>query len=160
MYARLAERLAQEGFTVLRFSFRGHGRSAATQRGVTIAGEMLDVAAAVERLATENAGPMSLVAVGRHLQRQAREPPGCLADAHPGRGRRHGAPHCPQLHDATPPSARYRADLLALTALTATWVTLADRAEAAKLGYTGPKLIPKAAGTLVESFRACSYPYF
>ncbi len=45
MFVQLAERLSDTGFTVLRFSFRGHGRSGSTQRGVTIAGEMLDLQA-------------------------------------------------------------------------------------------------------------------
>ena len=42
MFVRLADRLAAEGFTVLRFSFRGRGKSAGSPRGVTIAGELLD----------------------------------------------------------------------------------------------------------------------
>ena len=46
MYERLASRLADAGAGVLRFSFRGHGRSGGTPRGVTLAGEMLDVEAA------------------------------------------------------------------------------------------------------------------
>jgi uncharacterized protein len=62
MFARLAERLAEEGFTVLRFSYRGHGRSGGTQRGVTIAGEMLDLEAAVSYVLDENSGPLSIVA--------------------------------------------------------------------------------------------------
>lgn len=40
MFRRLAESLADDGFRVLRFSFRGHGRSGGTQRGATIAEEM------------------------------------------------------------------------------------------------------------------------
>jgi alpha-beta hydrolase superfamily lysophospholipase len=47
MYVRLADRLADGGVGVLRFSFRGHGRSGGTARGVTIAGEMLDLEAVV-----------------------------------------------------------------------------------------------------------------
>ena len=35
--------LAEAGLEVLRFSFRGHGSSAGTSRGATIAGEMLDL---------------------------------------------------------------------------------------------------------------------
>jgi alpha-beta hydrolase superfamily lysophospholipase len=62
MFARLAERLAHGGWTVLRFSFRGHGRSDGTQRGVTIAGEMLDLQAAVEHVAARYAGPLAVVA--------------------------------------------------------------------------------------------------
>jgi uncharacterized protein len=61
MYKRLAARLAGSGFTVLRFSYRGHGGSGGSQRGVTIAGEMLDLQAAVE-LAADFGGPLSLVA--------------------------------------------------------------------------------------------------
>jgi uncharacterized protein len=56
MFVRLADRLAGEGFAVLRFSFRGHGHSGGTQRGVTIAGEMLDLQAAAE-LALHGYGP-------------------------------------------------------------------------------------------------------
>ena len=56
MFVRLADRLASEGFAVLRFSFRGHGHSGGTQRGVTIAGEMLDLQAATE-LALRGYGP-------------------------------------------------------------------------------------------------------
>lgn len=48
MFARLATGLAEAGFAVLRFSFRGHGRSGGTDRGMTIAGEMLDLEAALD----------------------------------------------------------------------------------------------------------------
>ncbi|MGH9214039.1 MAG: alpha/beta hydrolase family protein [Acidimicrobiales bacterium] len=61
MFVRLADRLAEAGFTVLRFSFRGHGSSGDTQQGATIAGEMLDLQAAVD-LASQGAGPLSIVA--------------------------------------------------------------------------------------------------
>ncbi|MFQ6397541.1 alpha/beta hydrolase family protein [Nocardia sp. KC 131] len=47
MFVRLAQRLAAQGLNVVRFSFRGHGASAGTQEGVTIAGECLDLEAAV-----------------------------------------------------------------------------------------------------------------
>lgn len=50
MYVRLSDELAAAGFTVLRFSFRGHGGSGGTAEGMTIAGEMLDLQAALERL--------------------------------------------------------------------------------------------------------------
>lgn len=40
MSVRLADELAGRGLTVIRFSFRGHGRSAGTEEGVTVAGEM------------------------------------------------------------------------------------------------------------------------
>jgi alpha-beta hydrolase superfamily lysophospholipase len=62
MFTRLAERLAEEGFTVLRFSYRGHGRSGGTQRGVTIAGEMLDFEAAVNCAFEQSGGQLSVVA--------------------------------------------------------------------------------------------------
>lgn len=61
MYVRLAERLSAQGFTVLRFSYRGHGRSGGSQQGVTIAGEMLDLQAAVDQ-AAGFPGPLSIVA--------------------------------------------------------------------------------------------------
>jgi alpha/beta superfamily hydrolase len=47
MFVRLADRLAAKGFDLLRFSFRGHGHSGGTQIGLTIAGEMLDLQAAL-----------------------------------------------------------------------------------------------------------------
>jgi N-acetylglucosaminyl-diphospho-decaprenol L-rhamnosyltransferase len=56
MFVRLAAGLVERGFTVLRFSFRGHGSSGGGQRGVTIAGELLDLQAAIcwcTALATE-----------------------------------------------------------------------------------------------------------
>ncbi len=62
MYVRLAEHLADSGFTVLRFSFRGHGNSHGSESGVTIAGEILDLQAAVEVLFRDHKGPLSIVA--------------------------------------------------------------------------------------------------
>lgn len=62
MFVRLAERLAAIGFTVLRFSFRGHGRSGGSQRGVTIAGELLDLQAALEHAALASPAGVSVVA--------------------------------------------------------------------------------------------------
>jgi len=62
MFVRLADRLVGAGFTVLRFSFRGHGGSEGTQAGVTIAGEMLDFQAAVDFAAREFTGPLSVTA--------------------------------------------------------------------------------------------------
>lgn len=62
MFVRLADRLANEGFAVLRFSFRGHGKSGGTQRGVTIAGEMLDLQAACELAFRDYPAPLSIVA--------------------------------------------------------------------------------------------------
>jgi uncharacterized protein len=62
MFVRLADRLAEADFNVLRFSFRGHGGSGGTQRGMTIAGEMLDLQAAVEYMTGRFPGPLSIVA--------------------------------------------------------------------------------------------------
>ncbi|MGH3751870.1 MAG: alpha/beta hydrolase [Pseudonocardiaceae bacterium] len=62
MFVRLAEQLAEADFNVLRFSFRGHGDSDGTQRGMTIAGEMLDLQAAVEHMVGRFPGPLAIVA--------------------------------------------------------------------------------------------------
>ncbi len=62
MFIRLADGLAEAGFAVLRFSFRGHGRSEGTQRGVTIAGEMLDLQAVVNHAGVSLPEPLSIVA--------------------------------------------------------------------------------------------------
>jgi alpha-beta hydrolase superfamily lysophospholipase len=62
MYVRLADRLAEVGFDVVRFSFRGHGRSQGSQRGATIAGEMLDLQAVVDLVEREHSERLSIVA--------------------------------------------------------------------------------------------------
>lgn len=62
MFVRLADRLAQVGFTAVRFSFRGHGRSGGAQRGATIAGEMLDLDAVVAHVRAIYPGPVVVVA--------------------------------------------------------------------------------------------------
>ncbi|MFX0578858.1 alpha/beta hydrolase family protein [Nocardia nepalensis] len=63
MFIRLAQRLVSQGFNVARFSFRGHGSSGGTQQGVTIAGECLDLQAAVTAVRQRFVGqPMSIVA--------------------------------------------------------------------------------------------------
>lgn len=62
MFVRLADQLADADFNVLRFSFRGHGASGGTQRGVTIAGEMLDLQAAVDYMTVRHPGPLTIVA--------------------------------------------------------------------------------------------------
>lgn len=62
MFVRLADRPADVDFTALRFSFRGHGGSGGTQRGATIAGEMLDLQATVEYLADRFPDPLSILA--------------------------------------------------------------------------------------------------
>ncbi|MGH3798641.1 MAG: alpha/beta hydrolase [Pseudonocardiaceae bacterium] len=62
MFVRLADRLADADFNVMRFSFRGHGGSGGTQCGTTIAGEMLDLQAAVEYVADRFPASLSIVA--------------------------------------------------------------------------------------------------
>ena len=62
MFVRLAEQLAAAGFDVVRFSFRGHGGSGGTQRGMTIAGECLDLQAVIEWVRPRFAGLVSIVA--------------------------------------------------------------------------------------------------
>jgi alpha-beta hydrolase superfamily lysophospholipase len=59
-----AQRLVGNDFCVLRFSFRGHGNSAGEPRGATIAGELLDLAAAVEFAERELPAPLSVAAAG------------------------------------------------------------------------------------------------
>ncbi|TCO65958.1 alpha/beta hydrolase [Actinocrispum wychmicini] len=62
MFVRLADRLADSGFNVLRFSFQGHGDSDGSQRGMTIAGEMLDLQAAIEYGTRRFPGTLAIVA--------------------------------------------------------------------------------------------------
>jgi uncharacterized protein len=62
MGRRAADAIAESGRVALRFSFRGHGGSGGTQRGVTLAGEMLDLEAVVEYAATALPQPLSVVA--------------------------------------------------------------------------------------------------
>lgn len=62
MFVRLADALASAGFDIVRFSFRGHGTSGGTQRGTTIAGELLDLQAAIEFAKRTFPGPLHLVA--------------------------------------------------------------------------------------------------
>ncbi|WP_245547527.1 alpha/beta hydrolase [Nocardia brevicatena] len=62
MFVRLAGQLAAAGFNVVRFSFRGHGNSGGTQRGVTVAGECLDLEAAVQLVEERFRGRFSIVA--------------------------------------------------------------------------------------------------
>lgn len=54
MYTRLSDGLARAGFNSLRFSFRGHGQSGGSARGVTIAGEQLDFEAALNFMLQKN----------------------------------------------------------------------------------------------------------
>lgn len=62
MFRRLAEGMTEEGFGVLRFSFRGHGHSDGGQRGATIAGEVLDLQAALDTAREGFGAPLSVVA--------------------------------------------------------------------------------------------------
>jgi pimeloyl-ACP methyl ester carboxylesterase len=58
LFVTLADSLVAAGFSVLRFSFRGHGGSDGAPREMTIAGERLDLRAAVESVGR----PVSVVA--------------------------------------------------------------------------------------------------
>jgi alpha-beta hydrolase superfamily lysophospholipase len=62
MFVRLADPLASAGFSVVRFSFRGHGDSDGSQQGMTVAGEMLDLQAVVEYARASFSGPLTVVA--------------------------------------------------------------------------------------------------
>jgi alpha/beta superfamily hydrolase len=64
VFNQLADRLAEDGSTVVRFSFRGHGASAGTQRGFTTAGAMLDLTAVVDEAARRWSAPLTVLAVG------------------------------------------------------------------------------------------------
>ena len=48
LFEPLAEKLAARGLSVLRFSFRGHGASDGIDTETTIAGERMDLRAAVD----------------------------------------------------------------------------------------------------------------
>lgn len=58
LFVALAAELVAAGLSVLRFSFRGHGRSDGAPREMTVAGELRDLSAAVESVS----GPVSIVA--------------------------------------------------------------------------------------------------
>ena len=57
MYMRYADSLAEKGFNAFRFSFRGHGESQGEEQGATIAGEMLDLKAALDHVKEKFEGP-------------------------------------------------------------------------------------------------------
>ncbi|MFI6743386.1 alpha/beta hydrolase [Nonomuraea sp. NPDC050451] len=61
-FPRLADILVAAGCAMLRFSFRGHGRSGGTSADVTIAGEILDLRAALAYARSLGDLPLSLVA--------------------------------------------------------------------------------------------------
>lgn len=61
MFERLAEVAGHAGWATFRFSFRGHGRSTGTQRGVTIAGEVIDLECAIHEAQRRTPGTGRLV---------------------------------------------------------------------------------------------------
>ncbi|MFW5420983.1 alpha/beta fold hydrolase [Nocardiopsis sp. CNT-189] len=62
MFVRLADTLSDKGFNVVRFSYRGHGKSGGTPRGVTVAGEMLDLQSVIEHALGAWHEPLSVLA--------------------------------------------------------------------------------------------------
>ena len=62
MYQRLSTSLSNVGFTVVRFSFRGHGKSGGTQEGMTIAGEILDLLSIWNYVKEHSSAPCSIIA--------------------------------------------------------------------------------------------------
>lgn len=62
IFRRLSGRLSEEGFTALRFSFRGHGTSGGSQRTTTVSGQVLDLRAVVEFAIRSQPSPLSIVA--------------------------------------------------------------------------------------------------
>ncbi|MCB9848511.1 MAG: alpha/beta fold hydrolase [Phycisphaeraceae bacterium] len=58
----LATRLAEAKVSVARFSFRGHGKSAGTQEGMTISGERLDLTAAYNWMTRRLSPPYAILA--------------------------------------------------------------------------------------------------
>ena len=60
--SNLSDELNRVGFNSIRFSFRGHGKSMGTQKGITISGEMLDLLAVV-RFAQEKFPNQKIVLV-------------------------------------------------------------------------------------------------
>jgi alpha-beta hydrolase superfamily lysophospholipase len=62
VFTSLAEQLAAAGIGSLRFDFRGHGASARKPSDMTIAGETLDLAAAVQELRRDEPSRLGIVA--------------------------------------------------------------------------------------------------
>ncbi|WP_017543817.1 alpha/beta hydrolase [Nocardiopsis prasina] len=62
MFVRLAETLSDRGFNVIRFSYRGHGESGGTPRGVTVTGEIIDLQSVAEQARDQWPGPLSVLA--------------------------------------------------------------------------------------------------
>lgn len=82
MFVRLADQLSGAGFDVARFSFRGHGASGGTPRGVTIAGECLDLQSAVGFVPDRFTGPLSIVAASFGAVSTVLSLPWLAADLH------------------------------------------------------------------------------
>src|SRR5699024_8991351 len=59
MFVRLAETLSCRGFNVIRFSYRGHGKSGGTPFGVTVDGEIVDLRSVIERALERCPEPLS-----------------------------------------------------------------------------------------------------
>lgn len=61
IFIELANSLVNNGFTVLRFDFRGHGESGGDSRDMTVKGEKLDLQAAIELVESKNYERVGLV---------------------------------------------------------------------------------------------------
>ncbi|MFE1080655.1 alpha/beta hydrolase [Nocardiopsis alba] len=62
MFVRLAETLSGRGFDVIRFSYRGHGKSGGTPPGVTVTGEIIDLQSVIELTLEQRSESLSVVA--------------------------------------------------------------------------------------------------
>lgn len=82
MFVRLADQLVVAGFDVVRFSFRGHGSSGGSSVGVTVAGECLDLQAAVEFTRHRFGGRLSVVAASFGAVATALSLPWLVAGVH------------------------------------------------------------------------------
>lgn len=81
----LAAEFERHGFESLRFDFRGHGESGGKPEQMTIAGEVEDLAAAIQFLSHRHASPVGIVgtslgaAIAVLYAARARQPPFALA---------------------------------------------------------------------------------
>lgn len=62
VFVSLTEQLVDSGYSVVRFSYRGHGNSDGAEEGVTIAGECLDFKTVIEHLQTYHEPPYFVLA--------------------------------------------------------------------------------------------------